>query len=167
MPVLSCLDLGIDGRYFRPQRWPGHSGGGPQGPAAPGVAMTEGILRLRPSTGWRGRSFDHLVGASEHDWWKFDAGGFGGLEIEDELELGRLFDGQVGGPGALENLLDIGGGTPTQVIDICGIVHQPAGSAFAVSPNIPVSRYSSAISAPAMTRLPGLRRPVEPRLRWV
>jgi hypothetical protein len=35
-----------------------------------------------------------------------------GLEIDDQLELGRLLDGKVGGLGALEDLVDIGGGPP-------------------------------------------------------
>ena len=33
--------------------------------------------------------------------------GFGGLEVDDELELGRLLDRQVAGLGALEDLVDI------------------------------------------------------------
>src|SRR5262249_17421152 len=34
--------------------------------------------------------FDHLVGASEHARWHFDAERLGGGLIDDEIELGRL-----------------------------------------------------------------------------
>ena len=37
---------------------------------------------------------------------------FGGLEIDDQLELGRLLHRQVGGLLALEDAIDIAGGAP-------------------------------------------------------
>src|SRR5204863_6091452 len=40
--------------------------------------------------------FDHLVGAGEQRLRHGEAERLGGLHIDDELELGRLLDGQVG-----------------------------------------------------------------------
>src|SRR5262249_29632918 len=56
------------------------------------------------------RLFDHLVGAGEQDRWQVDTNRFGGLDVDDERELGRLLDRQVGRLGALENLVHIGRG---------------------------------------------------------
>ena len=39
----------------------------------------------------------------------------GGLEIDDQLELGRLLDRQVGRLRPSQNLVDIVGGAPEQV----------------------------------------------------
>src|SRR5262245_11648207 len=47
--------------------------------------------------------FDHLVGASEQRRRHLDAERLGGFEIDDQLELGGLQDGQVGWLFALEN----------------------------------------------------------------
>jgi hypothetical protein len=36
----------------------------------------------------------------------------GGLEVDDELEFGRVLDGQLGRLGAFQDLVDVGGGSP-------------------------------------------------------
>src|SRR5260370_16077780 len=46
-------------------------------------------------------SLDHLVGAGEQRRWNFQAKRPRGRKIDDELELDRLHDRQVGGPGTL------------------------------------------------------------------
>jgi len=38
-----------------------------------------------------------------------------GSTVDDQLELGRLLDGEVAGLGSLENLVDVDGGTVEQV----------------------------------------------------
>src|SRR6266446_968406 len=48
-------------------------------------------------------SFDHLVGASEDRWRHGEAERLGGVQIDHQLEGGRLLDRQSGGLGALEN----------------------------------------------------------------
>src|SRR5262245_3258470 len=39
----------------------------------------------------------------------------GGLEIDHQLELGRLLDGQIGGLGAFENLINESGRSPIRI----------------------------------------------------
>src|SRR5262245_38964433 len=64
--------------------------------------------RRRRARGNRGasslRSFDHLVGASEHARWHFDAEGLGSLEVDDEIEFCRLLDGHLARFCTAENL---------------------------------------------------------------
>jgi hypothetical protein len=45
----------------------------------------------------RAVSFDHLVGAGEQGERDFKAERFCGLEIEDQFELGRPYDGWLAG----------------------------------------------------------------------
>src|SRR5262249_24091367 len=52
-------------------------------------------------------SFDHLVGAGEQRRRNFQVKRPGRLEIDDELDFGRLHDRQIGGLGALEDASDI------------------------------------------------------------
>jgi hypothetical protein len=48
--------------------------------------------------------FDHLIRTVQERRRDRQAEGFGGLEVDHEVEFGRLLDGQVGGLGALEDL---------------------------------------------------------------
>ena len=43
---------------------------------------------------------------------------FCGFQIDDELELRRLFDGNLGGLGAFQDFIAIDGGAPEQAIDV-------------------------------------------------
>jgi hypothetical protein len=56
------------------------------------------------------RLFDHLIGAGEHNCRDLDAERLGGLEVNDQLVLGRRLHRQVGWFLALEEAIDVGGG---------------------------------------------------------
>jgi hypothetical protein len=70
--------------------------------------------------------FDHLVGAGEHARWQVEAERLGGLEIDDKLVLGRRLYRQVGGFLALEDAIDVAGGTSILVDPIRPIGDQAA-----------------------------------------
>ena len=56
-------------------------------------------------------SLEQLVGASEHGAGNGQPEGLRRLEVNHEVELGRLLHGQVGGLGTLEDLVDVDSGT--------------------------------------------------------
>src|SRR5262249_3910303 len=72
------------------------------------------------------RSLDQLVGADKHGAGNDEAEGFRGLEVDDEVELGRLLHGQVGGLGPLEDLLHVAGGAAEELGDAGPVGHEPA-----------------------------------------
>src|SRR3989442_15540208 len=51
-----------------------------------------------------GSSLDDLVGPDQQRLGNRQAERPGGLEVDDQLELGRLLDGEIGRLGAFENL---------------------------------------------------------------
>src|SRR5229473_5492859 len=53
-------------------------------------------------------SLDHLVGLQEDRWRDDGANRLGGLKVDHHLELGRLLYWKVGGPGPLQDFVDIG-----------------------------------------------------------
>jgi hypothetical protein len=65
--------------------------------------------------------FDHLVGASEHARWHFDAERLGSLEVDHQLQLGWLLDRKIarlltfGDPFLGEQMIKITGITETAV----------------------------------------------------
>src|SRR5204863_9433173 len=70
------------------------------------------------------RSLDHLVGAGEHRGGEVQAERLGGFQIDDQLVLGGLLNRQVGGLGALKNLVDVGGGTTIEIVGIGAVTHE-------------------------------------------
>src|SRR5439155_574518 len=52
--------------------------------------------------------------------------GLGGLEVDDQLELRRLLDGEVAGLGALEDFVHVGGGAPPHVSEVDAVRYEPA-----------------------------------------
>src|SRR5262249_31705863 len=76
-------------------------------------------------------SLDHLVGTSEHQWRDREAKQTRRPQIDDELELGRLFDGQLGWIRSLEYLVHIASCAAEEVDDVHAICRQsPRGNVF-------------------------------------
>jgi hypothetical protein len=60
---------------------------------------------------------DHLVGACQQCLWNRHAHRLGGLQIDYQLELGRLFDRNVGDVNATEHLGDLSSQLQTDLRD--------------------------------------------------
>src|SRR5205823_1981694 len=58
------------------------------------------------------RLSDYLVRLEEHARRDGEAERFGGLQVDHQIELHGLLHGQIGGLGAFEDLVHIGGRTP-------------------------------------------------------
>ena len=51
--------------------------------------------------------FNHVIGASKQCRWHLETERLGSLEVDDEVEIGRLQDRKISWPGALENLSSV------------------------------------------------------------
>jgi hypothetical protein len=82
----------------------------PGPPIAIGImptTMAAAVIKTgRISFAWRLRSLDHLVGKGKQRRWKREVERFRRLEIEHQLEFGRLLNRQIAGFCALEDLID-------------------------------------------------------------
>src|SRR5258708_29459686 len=70
--------------------------------------------------------FDHFVSQQLHRYRYIDAERLGGLHVDDQLEPGGLLDGEVGGLGALEDLVHVHRAAPKQVVDVGAIGDETA-----------------------------------------
>ena len=64
--------------------------------------------KLREQKAWN--SLNQLISLCDEERRHFETKRFGGLEIDHQLELRRLLDGEVGGLGALQDLVHKRGG---------------------------------------------------------
>jgi hypothetical protein len=64
---------------------------------------------------WCSKLFDHLVGECQDFWRHIQAEHLGSFEIDDEVELGRLHDGEVGGLRAFENTAGVDSDLPIRI----------------------------------------------------
>src|ERR1700751_5234889 len=60
-------------------------------------------------------SFDHLVGDGQHARRNGQTKRPGGLEVDDELELGRLLHRQIGRLGTFQYFVHVAGSTTIQI----------------------------------------------------
>src|SRR5215470_18557446 len=70
---------------------------------------------------------DHLVRLEEEHRGNGQAEGLGGLQVDDQLELYRLLDREVGGFSAFQNLVYVGGGSVIHIRVAHAVGDQPPG----------------------------------------
>ena len=71
--------------------------------------------------------FDHFVGAAEQRQWNRDAECLGGLEIDEEFDLGGLLHRQVGRFLAFENAAGVDADQTQRFRKAPALAHQAAG----------------------------------------
>src|SRR6266436_252331 len=71
-------------------------------------------------------SLDHLIRPPQQRRWDRQAEGLRGLEVDDQLELRRLLDWEVGRLGSLENAVDIRGSASRKILAVATVGHEPA-----------------------------------------
>ncbi len=103
---------------------------------------------------------DHVVRTLKKRWRNSETKRLGGLEIDHQFEFGRLLDGQVGGLGAFQDLVDIGlradgrsppaSGPVEQEVSRCARTTAPIHSVYVLptadgittsSPNLPTRAW--------------------------
>src|SRR5262249_53383851 len=72
-----------------------------------------------------GGSLDHLIRPRQQRGRDRQPEGLGSLEVDDQLELRGLLDGQVARLGTFQNLVHIRGGAPVQVGNVHAVRHKP------------------------------------------
>src|SRR6266478_6192603 len=93
----------------------------------PGDSSKTPVWHVDAARGPSTPSLDHLVGAGEKCRRNFEAKQPRSLQVDDELEFGRLHDRQVGGLPALEYAAGVDADLTIHVHTIGVVAHQPAG----------------------------------------
>src|SRR6267378_1903950 len=70
--------------------------------------------------------FNYLIRPPQQRGRDREAEGFGGLEVDDQLELRGLLDGQIAGFGALEDLVNVDSGAPEEILRVRRIANKAA-----------------------------------------
>src|SRR5205809_704757 len=87
---------------------------------------------------------DHLVRPQQHRLWDGQPENLRSSEVDHQLELRRLLDGEVGRLGALEDLVYVGGRAPEHVTNAWPVRHEAAGLGGARS--VVIARKALSIS---------------------
>src|SRR4030095_1293370 len=72
---------------------------------------------------WSSTLFDDLVGPQQQRLRNREAECLGGLEVDDQLELRRLLDGEIGGPHTLEDPVHVRGNALGQIEHVAAVRH--------------------------------------------
>src|SRR5437868_106099 len=84
---------------------------------------------------------------------KLDAERLSGLEVDDQFELGRLYNRQIGGLLAFENPSRVNADLPKRAGEIGSVAHEPAvggiGAAIVDRRNLVTRRERDDLIAPA------------------
>ena len=90
-------------------------------PIADSCTATNDVLRLQMNL------LDHFVGKREHHIRYRAAERFGGLEVDDQFEFGRLFDRKVSRFFTLKNPVKVNCRALRDGVKIRPLGHEPAG----------------------------------------
>src|SRR5215475_14561177 len=73
------------------------------------------------------RSLDHLIRGGQQRFRDGEAEGLGGLEVDDEFQLGRLLDRQIGWFLAFENASGIDASLVGRITEAAAVAYQATG----------------------------------------
>src|SRR5262245_54525563 len=90
----------------------------------PTTALSMGN-KVRGQKGWN--SLNQLISPCDEERRHFEANRFCGLEIDHQLELRRLLHREVGGLGALQDLVHKHGAAPEEIEKAWPVRHETAG----------------------------------------
>ena len=110
--------LGIGGLQSRYQRT-APVGGGRSLECLPRADATGSLAKKH-------QLFDHLVSARKQGVWYVEADRLGCLQVDHQLELGRVLDRQLSRLLALQNAIDVPPGAPVEVDVVDAVGRQPA-----------------------------------------
>src|SRR5215467_7890883 len=86
------------------------------------AVLRVGLLCRRGTCG--GSSLDHLIRPCQQRGRDRETESFGGLEVDDELELGGLLDRQVGRLGTFQDLVHVQSSTLVQIVKLRAVGHE-------------------------------------------
>src|SRR5262245_18933927 len=71
-------------------------------------------------------SLNHLISSQQQRWRNREAERLSGLEVDDEVEPGGMFDWEISGFGTLKDLCHVGSGVSIEIREIRSEAHEAA-----------------------------------------